>query len=176
MTLPMCRKTAAGFTLVELLLVLTLITALTAIAVPSLGKSVRHHAHQSVAEELAEVVRFGRAEAVRLGRPLRLVYLSDANAYRLEVQQSGLALNAAYEPLPDTLFAPYTVLPRGVALELAGSPGGSASFSVVFPPEGAMSPVEITVRDADRAVVVRLGGWIDEVSVSAASGAGQEAA
>jgi type II secretion system protein H len=170
------QKIPAGFTLIELLLVLTLITTLTAIAVPSLGKSVRHLAKKSAAEELAEVVRFGRAEAVRRGRPLRLIYVPETNAYRLEAQQAGLALEAGFEVIEDALFAQYTPLPTGVALEIPAAPHDASSMTVVFPASGVMEPVDLLMRDGEDELVVRLGAWIDEVAVLSQAAAEKGAA
>lgn len=84
-----------GFSLVELVTVLLLVTALSVVAYPSLrGANVRAPAF---AEELRAAVRFARAEAIASGCPVRVRVDAGTDRYRLDY--TGLA-GQAHCPTP----------------------------------------------------------------------------
>lgn len=62
-----------GFTLLELLLAVTLVGVLSSMALPSFGSAVSRQRLKSVSQALAVDMAEARHEAVRRGRPLKLV-------------------------------------------------------------------------------------------------------
>ena len=73
----------AGFTLVELLVVLAVIGAVIALATPDLGAVLGRLEPQSAAERLAETLRVARREAVRRGRTACLELDARSGRYRI---------------------------------------------------------------------------------------------
>jgi len=67
---------ASGFTLIELLVTLAVAGVLLAIAGPALKGSLSERAVVAQASELAEAMRFARAEAMKRGGPVTLCKLS----------------------------------------------------------------------------------------------------
>jgi type IV fimbrial biogenesis protein FimT len=61
------RRTARGFTLVELLVTLTIAAVLMAIAVPAMQTFLADQSAAASADELAEAIRLARTEAVKRG-------------------------------------------------------------------------------------------------------------
>jgi type IV fimbrial biogenesis protein FimT len=66
-------RRARGFTLLELLLAVTLVGVLASMALPSFGSAVSRQRLKSVSQTLAVDMAEARHEAVRSGRPLKLV-------------------------------------------------------------------------------------------------------
>ncbi|MFP8833476.1 Tfp pilus assembly protein FimT/FimU [Hydrogenophaga sp. XSHU_21] len=63
-------RRAAGFTLVELMVVVALLGILLGLAAPSFSGALQRQRERSTAQELHDALELGRAEAIRLGRPV----------------------------------------------------------------------------------------------------------
>jgi type II secretion system protein H len=74
---------AAAFTLIELILVLTLLAILTSLAAPSLSSFFRGRALDSEARQLLSLTHAGQSRAVSDGFPMLLWFDSQAHAYGL---------------------------------------------------------------------------------------------
>lgn len=66
------RGRAAGFTLIEMLVALTILALLATLALPSMGRQLERHRVQAAAETLAADMTEARFEAARRGLPLHL--------------------------------------------------------------------------------------------------------
>ena len=85
-------RAARGYTLLELVVVTSILAVLAAIALPSLSPS-RAESLDLAAGWIAETVRFARAEALRTGNP---VYLEiDRDSERLRVAEADLSGSTA---------------------------------------------------------------------------------
>lgn len=103
------QQRAAGFTLVELMVVVALLGVLLALAAPPFANALQRQRERSAAQELFDAMQLGRAEAMRLGRPvvLRRVEPCAANrvngmwacGWRMFVDQNANNLADAGEPL-----------------------------------------------------------------------------
>lgn len=69
-----------GFTLVELLVVISIAAILTAVATPTLKNLVAGRAAMAGADELATALRSARSEAVKRGQPVSVCASADPNA------------------------------------------------------------------------------------------------
>ena len=61
-----------GFTLIELMVAIAILAIMTAIAIPNFSEWVAKRRVASVAEKVASQIRFARAEAARLNKPVYL--------------------------------------------------------------------------------------------------------
>jgi prepilin-type N-terminal cleavage/methylation domain-containing protein len=68
-----------GLTLTELVFAIALIAILAAVAVPSFQDFLGQHRVKAAADTLAQDLRFGREESVRLGRNVHISYQSGPN-------------------------------------------------------------------------------------------------
>lgn len=126
------RAGEAGFTLVELLVVLA-VAGLLLLAAPALIEAARPNAQARVtALELAARLRSVRAEAIRIGRPVILVFD--------ETQRRYMAASDGFSGR----------FPEGVSVRLVGlAPHLSSSVGkMVFYPDGSSSGGRIEVRSA----------------------------
>jgi len=72
------RHPAAGFTLVELMVVLAVFTILAAAGIPALQAMLTDHRHAAQVNTLTSYIHRARAEAVRHGHPVTLCASPDA--------------------------------------------------------------------------------------------------
>lgn len=134
-----------GFTLVELLLVITLMTLGTAIALPRLARAAGETDLHQEAARMVTALGEARATAIRLGVPARLT-LGDST-YAVDATIAGTVTRVWQMPGPAF---------RGIVITGAGAP-------LAFAPSGlAMGAANRTVHlsqgAAERTVVIsRLG-------------------
>ena len=67
----------AGFTLVELLITVTIASIVVAMAVPSFHETVRGHQVRSTANDFYSLIRYARAEAMRRGSVVEVAPLEN---------------------------------------------------------------------------------------------------
>jgi type II secretion system protein H len=78
-----------AFTLVELLLVLTLLVVITSLAAPAMSNFIRGRALDAEARRLAALMHAGQSRAVSEGLPMMLWVNEKQNAYGLAAETSG---------------------------------------------------------------------------------------
>lgn len=135
MTRPAPRLAAgeAGFTLLELIVVLAIVAAATLLALPSAERSRRGLTVATTAAELAATLNAARAEAVRSNREQRVTI--DLAGRRFHVEGLGTG-----HTLPREIGVTYTV-PAGEQAD-----AGLAFFR--FRPDGSSSGGEIRLATA----------------------------
>lgn len=79
----------AGFTLVELILVLALLVIVTSLAAPALSNFVRGRALDSEARRLLALMHAGQSRAVSEGMPMVLWINEKQGAYGLQAETTG---------------------------------------------------------------------------------------
>ena len=67
---PLMYQTQKGFTLIELLIVITIAAVMAVIALPNMNQWIASRRAASQAEQIANLLRFARNEAVRLNLPV----------------------------------------------------------------------------------------------------------
>lgn len=76
-------QTARGFTLLELIVVMTLLALVLAIAAPRLGEFLSGRDAREEARRMLSLVRFARAEAIERGESMRVWFDPATGAYGL---------------------------------------------------------------------------------------------
>lgn len=82
-----CGAQPGGFTLIELVMVMMVITIVLALAAPSLQFVSRSSKADDIAAQLVALCHWARAQAIIDGRVYRLLVDERENAFRLEMQE-----------------------------------------------------------------------------------------
>ena len=120
----------AGFTLVELIVVMAILAAIVALAAPSFSRTVASARLRAGATEVRATLARARALAVADGRTRSVVFHLDNGAY-------GLDNDAALRTLPDPV--------RWEALRILGERKERGGARVAFFPDGTAEEAEVTV-------------------------------
>lgn len=109
------RSATAGFSMVELLVSICVMLVLTALAIPSLMRSMRTYQLNSAAASVSDMLKFTRFEAVRRNTPINFLMLNNGPAGWLVGTDSNI--NGALDPTEkqQSLAGYPTLLPSGVA-------------------------------------------------------------
>ena len=137
-------RSAKGFTLVELIIVMMLLAIVAALSVPSLSRSMRQRNLDEEATRLLALTEYGRDEAVSQGVPM--VIWIDAKGQRYGIEpKSGFDADESrrreYAMNPDV----------NVEIDKAVASGGVVE-AMEFAPDGALTNSSVNaVRLVDRA-------------------------
>lgn len=164
-TLPGGKNASSGFTLVELLLVMTILALITSVALPRLNGTARRTRLEEGAEILAGFIRFARTESVRRGLKVRLEFGESGREYWLRIQDPESALRGHFVPFGDSLLDSRQALPYQVRVKAISGGRGDVRFPPVdFFPNSASSANELRLVDgSDRVAKIELGSSYDDV-------------
>ncbi len=152
---PAVRRGRAAFTLVELLLVLSLLLIVTGISLPTLKHFFRSRTVDSEARRLLSLVRYGQARAAAEGVPMVLWVDAQERTYGLQAETGYLDL--------DTKAIEYEV-DEGLSIEasappvLLSSPGTGLSTSLARRQTAARQTANLP------AIRMTTDGFLDESS------------
>ena len=154
-------RSAEGFTLVELIIVMTLLAIVAALSVPSLSRSMRQRNLDEEATRLLALTEYARNEAVSQGVPM-IVWI-DAKGQRYGVEpKAGFDADEARR-------REYAMNPEvQVETDKAVSSGGVVE-AIEFAPDGALISTSVeSVRLVDRSqsairVARTTDGWSYEL-------------
>ena len=155
------RRSIRAFTLVELIIVMALLAIVTAIAAPSLGRSMKERHIDDETKRFLSATEYARSEAVSQGVPM--VVWADFDAHHLGIEaKAGFAgepsRNRDYVWNPDVFMEADSKATVGKTVNLIEfSPDGSvAETSVEF--------VKLTDRFGNGLVVTRTSDrWSYEI-------------
>ncbi len=121
---------AAGFTLLELVLVMVVICTVLAMAAPSLRGFFASRQTADAAAQIVALTRLARSQAVAEGRIYRLNLDEEAGTYWLTVQEGGTFVNLGSE------FGRLFSLPDGTLANWEASPEAGSRGYIQFHPDG----------------------------------------
>ena len=124
-----------GFTMMELLIVLTIIALVSVLALPIFGEGVSNSALKGGARELAAGLRFARSEAVATRRETFVA-----------IDLAGRRFKVANDPVEHTL-------PKGAELKLFTAQSdivNETTGAIRFFPDGGSNGGRITIASGER--------------------------
>jgi len=160
------RRAGAGFTLLELIAVLILISVLLALAAPSLGRFGRARATSDAASHLLALTHLARSQAAAQARIWRLNVDPEEAAYWLTMQQAGVFVS------PRRDYGRVFRLPEGVSVMVTGNEtdtgltalatsGAAQAPCIQFYPDGHSDVATIELSDGQGRVL-----WVTAPSAS----------
>ena len=171
-------RTRNAFTLVELLVVLTIIGVTAAVVVPRLRGGFGGMRAREAALTLAQTIRLAQMLAVDRQRTVRLHVETEQGRYRMELatDSTGTEFTAAPAVAGMTVALPEHVRFEevGFAFDTDGSPD-----VLVFAPDGTWSSGRLVLTDGAERYLVRVRegfGHVDVVCLTDEPGGGKEQA
>lgn len=128
------RRSQAGTTLIETLVVITILTLISLIGFPQMSGQVARLSGRRTAAVVEARLREARAEALRADTVARFVVTADGRAFGVAGQD-------------------LTPAPEGVVISSA-SPAGVAGASIVFLGDGSSSGGSVQVAAAGQGILV----------------------
>lgn len=151
------RGAAAGFTLIEMTVVVAVIGVALALVLPGMGDGLRRFRLQAAVREFVALVKFTRTQAVTGRAPLLLVVDRGLNVYWLD------------RPTPEGVPTAEQAMARGVrvfalptaihfgGVDAPGADPGLERAGILFYPRGSSSGGEVQIQDEKgRAYTVRV--------------------
>lgn len=142
------RTVAAGFSLLELILVLAILALAAGMAAPSLGRFSRGRVALDSAAHLLAVVQFAQDRAINTGSAHRLELDTAAGTYRVTIASQGTF--AALASQQGKTFS----LPASVKAAWDASPAIVARSSIQFDPDGGHDAAIIRLTAADGTITL----------------------
>ena len=140
------HRPASGFTLLELVLVMTVLTIAMAVATPTLRGFWGAARSRDAVEQFVSITRWARAMAASDSRVYRLNVNATDGSYWLTVQDDG----AAFVPVGNDFGQLFTVPPGArIDFDRTGSAAGAATAAgaIDFHPDGRCDVARVLMTD-----------------------------
>lgn len=131
----------AGFTLLELILVMLILSTVLAMAAPSLRGFFGSRQSQDTAAQILALTQFARSQAISEGVVYRLNFDTKERIYWLTAWKSG-----SFREL-ETEFGQFFTLPRDMVMELDDTDKEDGKPFVEFTPQGTVTAATIRLID-----------------------------
>jgi type II secretion system protein H len=154
------HRNSSGFTLIELIVVMTLLTVVLSIAAPRLGGFLSGRDVREEARRMLSLTRYARAEAAERGERMQVYFDTLQSRYGIRSDESNL---------DDSTPAVEFTCQEGFTLEAAEEDLDADGVAViVFWPDGTIEPdsaerVELWEKDRFAMALVRLDAGLDYV-------------
>ncbi len=160
----MIARRPAGFTLVELLVVLAIVAVLAGLLAPNMSGSLGAVRVREAALTLAQDVRYAQMLAVERGRPVCLAIDRTRPGHQVKSVEEASDRSAGSSYAAVTEFVGLTEGVRFERVEAGESPDGHKDV-LWFDPWGGWSTGRIQLTDGSRRFEVRLGRSLGVVQV-----------
>lgn len=157
------RRQQAGFTLYELLVVITIILIIAAIATPTLMRTIRNYQMEAAARQVSNMILTARYEAMRRNRRVCTLYQQVGGETRFGLDINGPDKDPCDDAAP-TLDAndPFTVTQRTIMWYRNGIPAisGQNGLPVAYdePSEATAPNPRYRITFSPRGTVAVFGG------------------
>jgi type IV fimbrial biogenesis protein FimT len=144
MTVLATRRRATGFTLIELMITITIVGVVAALAVPGLRTLILTQYVRSGATELQSALYFARSEAIKRAADIRVIPVSNDWRQGWSVQLADNTVLRGQNALSDQLAA---VAGSTITYRNDGRLSGNTAFNVVFKTSNAAIVARCVVVD-----------------------------
>lgn len=145
------RRVDSGFTLLELLLVITLLALLTSVALPRLNTIFSQSTRREGAAVLVAQIKYARVQALKSSLKIRLEFSTDATSYRIQIQDRKSQYHESFKEVGDGFLDRWHDFPKGIRVKrILSQTGSSGPVSIVFGPDGSSEVTEILLEDRDQ--------------------------
>lgn len=138
-----------GFTLLELLIVTSLLAVIMGLAAPSLRSSFRHLQLEHVSRGMVSLMRFAQENAVAQGAFLRLNFDAEEGKYWLTFSKNPPVVGQEDFQLLSSSMGRVRSLPMGISFDDVRDVAGSSIFFITFYPSGRVDAATIYISNAD---------------------------
>jgi general secretion pathway protein H len=140
-----------GFSLVEMVIVLVLISLSVALVVPSLSRFSNRIELKSAAQKVSSILRYFRSESIQKGKVYQILFDPELREVRVQVlAEEGEAEKGREEP---GVYQKSYLLPRGIRMKevkILGSEFPSDLPAIEFYPDGGSNGGSILLDGQDR--------------------------
>lgn len=137
-----------GFTLVELLAVITIISLLFGLSIPSISKTARNFYFVNKAKQIESLLVFVKKVAVLEKRKYKLTIDLNENSYSVETETADSNSNyEEYAQVHDSLLG-RKILPTGLGFKTQSD--YQQTIVIIFEPVGSISAHEFLVYDQNQ--------------------------
>jgi len=146
------QTATAGFSFVELVVSLCVMLVLTAVAVPSLMRSLRSYQLNDAAGRVSDMLKFTRFEAVRRNKQLNLQLTQTASGWNVWTDSLGVGNGGPVSPndKQDVMAGFATLLPSGSPVPPANAITAALGGAALTTLSGANNSVTFDERGAIR--------------------------
>ena len=146
-------RQASGFTLIEILLVMAVISIMAAMTVPMIAGAMERYYVISAGQQVASTIRLARFQAVARNSNVQITFDEAAGTYQTEVWDS---VDMAWDALGEVQILPRDITFVGAPADIAIEPTGRTA-------DTAGCPCTITVsneNDDTRTITVSRSGRV----------------
>ncbi len=152
---PTFRRAATGYTLLEALVVVTMILILTAVSLPNFFDWLRQYQLQAAVQTLTNHLRAARLLAIFNGvtHEAQFAAAADGNYYQIVRNDSGTSgkiVKSIGRVMLSKRFGSVTIIVLPQSKKISFSPGGGASTATIKLENGSHAQAEIVVNNAGR--------------------------
>jgi len=144
---PHHQRPQAGFTLLELLIVILIMAVVVGFSIPRFSRTFSHLRLQVFASDVAKLLTYASRRAVARGEMLRIHFDLEGRRYWLAQAQEA-APEGKSERVPDK-FGRISSMPQGISLD-------PSAREVTFYPDGRADRFEMLILDNNRQEGYRL--------------------
>lgn len=156
-----------GFTLIELMITLVILSVLLVIAVPSFNSQIQNNRSQAIGEDFTTALKFARSEAVKRGQA---VTVCASNADNSACSNDTASWTNGWLVLLDSAAPTASTITAGEILRVWGDVPQNAQISVVTTPNTSTAGTAISfIRYASTGTLARISNNVHLKRITAST-------
>ncbi len=164
------RNRQQGFTLMELVMVITLMGVMMGMAIPSFRNLMSSQELKNAAQGISNIIRYARSEAIQRSAQTKVVFDAEAGGLLFSVETDPFLQPGVFTeertpfPVPKQLREPAAI--KIASFEKQSLYGGLEENELLFSPDGSTSDaLLVLVDETQRAYTVGVVGLTGQVLI-----------